>query len=75
MKVSEFIALLQLRVNETPEAADYEVVVARDAEGNGYSLISDPPESFHFFQTFHDETDRGELVEDREPNAIVIWPS
>ncbi len=76
MKVSEFIENLQQHVRQNPGSENFDVVLSKDAEGNGFSLISDPPFSFHFFQPFNDDTDRGDLDDEAgEFNSLVLWPS
>jgi len=39
MKLSKFAENINQLLKDNPEAGDYDVVTAKDAEGNGYNLV------------------------------------
>lgn len=72
MKVKELKEILK----DVPD--DYEVVMSRDGEGNGFSPLADfglemyVPDSTWSGEIFSDEDGRN--VEFKE-NSIVLWPT
>jgi hypothetical protein len=65
MKLNEFISNLTRLITEHPEAADYDVVVSKDDEGNGFSLI-------HYDLSIGHYVDDEFITEDIPPNAVCV---
>lgn len=63
MKVKELIAKLQ------EQDPNYEVVLSKDAEGNGFSPLADLSAENYVAEN----TWSGELADGRE-NCLVFWP-
>jgi len=64
MKLKDFTANLTKLMKDRPETADYDVVTAKDDEGNGFSLVSYDPSVGTFEQ--------GEFHEQNQSNAVCI---
>jgi len=80
MKVKELKELLDLLVETSPEAAEWEVVMSKDGEGNNYSPLCDMGAYIYM----PDSTWSGEIREPddeddeddgQELNAICLWPT
>ena len=74
MKLKEFLENLNELVKENPQVLEYEVIYAKDDEGNGFSEIVYTP-SVGFLDDDSEFTD--EVSEDwdeleEEPNVICI---
>ncbi len=74
MKVKELLQILKNLEAASPETLEYEVVMSRDAEGNGYS----PLYNTALVRYEKDNSWGGEVSgwdEDVEMNAFCLWPS
>jgi len=74
MKVKELLQILKNLEAASPETLEYEVVMSRDAEGNGYS----PLYNTALVRYEEDNSWGGEVSgwdEDVEMNAFCLWPS
>lgn len=73
MKLKLYIAELEKLVASNPEILEYEVVYAKDDEGNGYNIVYNTPELGMYDEeerefTFCSEDAIGEYI----PNAVII---
>ncbi len=64
MKMKEFVKNLNQLLKDRPEAAELEVVTAKDDEGNGYSFVRYEPSIGVY--------DGEDFSEEQKPNAICI---
>ena len=74
MKVKELLQILKNLEAASPETLEYEVVMSRDAEGNGYS----PLYNTALVRYEADNSWGGEVSgwdEDVETNAFCLWPT
>jgi len=74
MKVKELLQILKNLEATCPEVLEYEVVMSRDAEGNGYS----PLYNTALVRYESDSSWGGEVSgwdEDIEANAFCLWPT
>lgn len=76
MKVKELLEMLQELTNHFPDALEHEVVMSKDAEGNGFSpLCNTSGERYVAENSWRGELD-GDFDEDIEdPNALCLWPT
>jgi hypothetical protein len=73
MKMKELLQILKNLEAVSPETLEYEVVMSRDAEGNGYS----PLYNTALVRYEPDNTWSGEVSgwdENVEENAFCLWP-
>jgi len=49
MKLKEYLKKLQEFVKDNPEVLEYEVIYAKDDEGNGYQSVNYPPSTIGYF--------------------------
>lgn len=74
MKMRELLQILKNLEAASPETLDYEVVMSRDAEGNGYSPLYNTA-----LVRYDPDSDFGGEVsgwdEDVEENAFCLWPT
>ncbi len=66
MKLSEFAKNVNGLLKARPESADFDVVFAKDDEGNGFSLVHYSPSIGNY-----DKEER-EFQEEKEVNAVCI---
>lgn len=64
MKVCDLIEALRAM------PPDREVILSKDAEGNGYSPLAHLAAVHYRAQT----TWHGDLADEAEPNAVALWP-
>ena len=73
MKLKQYIKNLQKFVKENPDAADYEVIYAKDSEGNGYNPVTyDPSLGSYADRDFVQDDGTKEFKEEFEVNAVCI---
>ena len=70
MKFKDYLKNLNKLVEEYPESLDYDVVYAKDDEGNGYDLVNYEPGLGHY--AGRDEFIHGGDEECGQPNNSVI---
>ena len=66
MKLKEYVEGLQNLIKERPEAAEFEVVMSSDDEGNSFSKIGYAP-SVGFF-----DEQSSEFKEESESNSVCV---
>lgn len=66
MKLKDFAANINKLMEDRPETREFEVVSARDDEGNGFNLVSYEPSVGNY------DGDEREFTEEKELNAVCI---
>lgn len=67
MKLKEIYATLREIKEKNPDAMEYDVVFAKDDEGNGFSNVLYDPCIGHF-----EDGEFSPINDDNEPNAVCI---
>ena len=75
MKVKELLQMLKELTESYLEAEEWEVVMSRDAEGNGFSPLYETSSAKYVPENSY-SGDLEEFDEDIEdPNALCLWPT
>ena len=65
MKFKEFVENINKLLKDRPEVGEYDVIISKDDEGNGYNMVSGTPTVGHY-------DDDEEFVWERELNAVCV---
>jgi hypothetical protein len=75
MKVKELIQTLKELVEAYPESEEYEIVMSKDAEGNGYSPLYETCLAEYVPESSWSGDIVGSDEDDCHLNSLCLWPT